>query len=330
MSIVLLVILVGVTFAFIVIYQAMILPPPQQTVMTGPFPLSTSKAVVSTRDFSTIPGSTAFLTDGQGTFQCFVYLDQNLKTGKHVDCGSNSNQPSCDTGLYGDCHCTSVADCTNCAHKGYNQLLNLYGVYKLEIMNAPDASRPNSVAVQLSVQTKYLNGTSNPGSNIQTIPLPPVSQQKWTMITISREGRRIDVYYNNTLVSSSTTNNMVVTTNVNGTPVTVGDFGLSGQVGGIYFFPNRLSIQDISTQYSQATDTRGNPTIFTTAQTSNSYTVSSGTTSNSIIKALCLDGSCISLPQVGQPNILHPNMGSYSNIFNINPQANVAAITKYA
>ena len=301
------------------------LPPPQQTVMSGPYPLSVSKAVVSTSDFSTVPGSTAFLTDGQGTFQCFIYLDQTLKTGGHVDCGTNQNQPSCDTGLYNDCKCTTPADCTNCAHKGYNQLINLYGVYKLEVMNAPDASRPNSVAVQLSVQTKYLNASSNPASNIQTIPLPPLAKQKWTMITISREGRRIDVYYNNTLVSSSTTNNMIATTNVNGTPVMVGDFGLSGHVGGISFFPSRLSIQDVSTQYGETTDTRGNPTVFTTSQTSNSYEVSSRTNTPSIISSLCLDGSCISLPQVGQPDI-----GSYSNILNINPQAGVAATTQYA
>lgn len=324
MDIVIIAIVTIAIVMIIIVYQIIVLPPPQRTVMSGPYSLSTSISAVSTSDFSTIPGSTAFLTDGQGTFQCFIYLDQTLKTGGHVDCGTNQNQPSCDTGLYNECKCTTQADCKNCAHAGYSQLINLYGVYKLEVMNAPDASRPNSVAVQLSVQTKYLNG-STPGSNIQTIPLPPLSQQKWTMITISREGRRIDVYYNNTLVSSSNTNNMVVTTNVNGTPVMVGDFGLSGQLGGISFFPNRLSIQDISTQYTTATDTRGNPTMFTTAQTSNSYTVSSGTNTPSIISSLCLDGSCISLPQVGQPSI-----GSYSNIFNINPQANVAATTQYA
>ena len=95
--------------------------------------------------------------------------------------------------------------------------------------------------------------------------------------------------------------------------------------GGISFFPSRLSIQDVSTQYAETTDTRGNPTVFTTSQTSNSYEVSSGTNTPSIISSLCLDGSCISLPQVGQPDI-----GSYSNILNINPQAGVAATTQYA
>lgn len=325
MNLVYIAIFAAVSFALVVIYQATIVPVRQETVLSGPFSLSSSISAVSTSDFGTVAGSTAFLTDGQGTFQCFVYLDHNLKTGGHVDCGTSQNKPSCETGLYNDCECTTSADCTNCAHTGYNQLINLYGVYRLEIMNAPDASRPNSVAVQLSVRTKYLNESSVPGSHIQTIPLPSLAQQKWTMITISRDGRRIDVYYNSNLVSSSTTNNMIVTTNVNGTPVMLGDFGISGQVGGISFFPARLSIRDVSAQYAKTTDTRGNPTMFKTTQTEGSYSIIPDLSTSSVINTLCLDGSCMPTLQVGEPNL-----SSYSNIFNINPQANVAVTTQYA
>ena len=79
------------------------------------------------------------------------------------------------------------------------------------------------------------------------------------MVTISREGRRIDVYYNNSIVSSSKTMNMISVTNVNGSPVMLGDSGLSGQIALLSFFPNRYSIQDVTTAYTKFTDTRGNP-----------------------------------------------------------------------
>lgn len=231
----------------------------QQTTVRGPLQLSSKVVAIGSENFSTIDSSTEFLKDGQGTFQFFVYLDQLARTGEHVDCGQDTNQPSCDTGLYNQCSCASSSDCENCAHAGYKHLVSLYGVYTLEIMNVPDASRPNSVAVQLAVRTNTEDSTGVQLVQIETIPLPPLSQQKWTMVTISREGRRIDVYYNNSIVSSSKTMNMISVTNVNGSPVMIGDSGLSGQIAVLSFFPNRYSIQDVTTAYTKFTDTRGNP-----------------------------------------------------------------------
>ena len=41
---------------------------------------------------------------------------------------------------------------------------------------------------------------------IETFVLPPLPFQKWTMITINREGRRFDIYYNSTLYNTIRTN----------------------------------------------------------------------------------------------------------------------------
>ena len=45
----------------------------------------------------------------------------------------------------------------------------------------------------------------------ETIPLPELPFQKWTMITIAREGRRFDIYYNGKIVTSKRTQNVVDT-----------------------------------------------------------------------------------------------------------------------
>jgi copper chaperone CopZ len=288
---------------FIVILYFIFKPSSNNSLnVKGPLQLSSKVVAIKSSSFSTLDASTAFLKDGEGTFQCFVYLDQLSKTGEHVDCGNNSYQPSCETGLYNDCTCITSSDCTNCLHAGYKHVLSLYGVYVLEIMNVPDASRPNSVAVQLALRTSTEETSDIKSSIIETIPLPPLPQQKWTMITISREGRRVDVYYNNKIVSSNKTMNMICVQDVNGSPVMIGDSGLSGQIGILSFLPNRVSVQDIESAYARLADTRGNPLEISTDKGALTQTFSSGTDTNSILHKLCLDGSCLSLPHVG-PNI---------------------------
>ena len=270
----------------------------QQVLVRGPLQISSSSEAIALTGFSSINVSTAFLNDGQGTFQCFIYLDQLSKTGEHVDCGNSMNQPSCDTGLYTICNCNTRVDCTNCAHTGYRKVFSLYGVYTLEIMNVPDASRQNSVAVQLTVRTNTEDASGVALSTIETISLPPLPQQKWTMITISREGRRLDIYYNNEIISSSKTINMITVANVNGSPAMIGDLGLSGQIGLLSFFPNRFSVQDVSNSYTQNTDTRGSPLQIATTKGAFTQTLSEGIDTSSWLHKLCLDGSCLSLPKV--------------------------------
>uniref|UniRef100_A0A6C0JV00 Lectin/glucanase superfamily protein n=1 Tax=viral metagenome TaxID=1070528 RepID=A0A6C0JV00_9ZZZZ len=293
------------------------------TNKNGPFNLSVTTNALNASDFASTTVANAFANDGQGTFQCFVLIDALSRTGGHVDCGVGSNKPDCDSGLYNICTCNATSDCTNCTHDGYQPVFTIHGIYTLEVMNAPDASRPNGVATQLTVRTRTDRG-GNPATQVETITLPPIDHQKWVMITIAREGRRIDVYYNNTLVTSSNLNN-VVSTISNGTPLITGNYMLSGKIGGLTFLPNRMSVQDVSSVYGKATNTRGDPLIFTTTPNAFAYDVIAAP-SSSIAERLCLDGSCLSFPQLGQPDI-----SSYPNIFNIKTSVSgVPFTTQYA
>lgn len=324
-TIVLVLLVLGILLYFI--FRPSSLP---NTMLNGPISLSTQVPALSNDNFPTLQAANAFLKDGQGTFQCFVYLDLLKRTGKHVACGTDSHQPDCSSGLYGQCTCSTVSDCTNCAHDGYESVFNLYGAFNFEVMNVPDASRPSGVAAQLSVRTETtVDGVD--AVQVQTIPLPPLDQQKWVMITICKEGRRIDVYYNNALVTSSKMINMISTKNPNGTPVTVGDPALSGQIAGLSFFPNRMTVQDVSSTYSNLADTRGNPIFLSTTPDMYGYKMNTGP-SNSLIQTMCLDGSCISFPQISAafPQIGQPDISSYTNIFRSSGSSNAIFTTQYA
>ena len=159
-----------------------------QVLNRGPYLLSGGIQVIGNSDLGSSPNT--FLTSGQGTFQCFVYLDGNVRTGNASDCGTDPAGPSCGTGTYQECPCETDISCSNCKHSGYKNLVNLYDTLRIEILTMPDASRQRSVSSQITVKTSPTQTTYA----IETFPLPPLPEQKWTMITISKQGRQICGY----------------------------------------------------------------------------------------------------------------------------------------
>lgn len=306
------------------------------TIKKGPFNLSSNTDILSVSDFSSPVIANSFFKDGQGTFQCFIMLNSFARTGGHVDCRasaslsdssstiSDNSVPSCDTGLYGICKCTSRNDCGNCNHEGYHTVFTIHNIYTLEIMNIPDASRPNGIGAQLTVRTSNTTVNTAEITQVETIPLPPIEHQKWVMLTIARDGRRLDIYYNNALVSSSKLQNIPYGTST-GAPLNIGNALLSGQIGALTFLPNHQSIQDVSAEYAKSVNTRGDPNLFITTLNSTSYDVKERP-ANSILSSLCLDGSCMTFPKIGEPNV-----SSYLNIFNTStPVAAAPLLTEYA
>lgn len=251
---------------------------------SGPYSITGGVSVILATD--SIDSRNIFLNHADEAIQLFVYLDGNMRMGQTVDSGSGG--PHQDTGMYGACVCTSAADCTNCNHKGYKKLLNVQNTFVLEVLKAPDASRQNSVSTQLYVKT-----LNNATYGVETFPLPPLPEQKWTMITISKQGRQVFVYYNSTLVLSKKATHNFSTTLPTCEPVSVGDATLSGNIAMVTYFSSHQGIQDVATRYQQMVDTRGNPISAQVIPTSSSYRIVDAN-SNSFVRALCLDGSCLS------------------------------------
>lgn len=238
---------------------------PAAITFDGPFSLTKRATAVAAGDFATAADATMYVTSGAATFQAFVYPDTLAQTAKAAGCGrgANAGSPSCESGLFGACQCGS--DCSNCAHEGYRNLINLYGVYAVEVLNVPDASRQNAVSAQVTVITR-----DSVNKYVETIPLPPLPLQRWTMITISHDGRRVDVYYNGGLVSSSKTDRPIMNIPNSVNYIEVGDSGLTGTAGLIRLSKGAANSSQVAATYAALADTRGAPASMLT--TPDAYT----------------------------------------------------------
>lgn len=210
-----------------------------------------------------------------GTLQAFIYPLQPQKTGTLTMCNpsgsANPGEPDCATGQYNLCRCTA-SDCSPCAHSGYVNVINVSNIYRLEILAAPDASRRNAAGAQFVVRTvglahplnaNRIEDTSQPKAQTifeETIPLPNIPFQKWTFVTIAREGRRFDIYYNDSLVVSKRTQ-YVVDTSIGFGPIIAGDPSLVGQITGVKSVSEKLTESQVAEVYKQSADTTGKPYI---------------------------------------------------------------------
>lgn len=264
--------------------------PAQATSVTkrGPYEL-----LGPTQVFACADNTKLMISDNDEAIQFFVYLDGNIRIGQSVDSGSNG--PSNDSGLYSLCPCADGLSCNSCvtpekSHKGYQTIINIQDTFVLEVLNIPDASRPNAVSAQIYVKTQ---SNSPEAYSIETFPLPPLPEQKWTMITISKNGRQINVYFNSTLVlAKKTQKNFSYKQAAGVSSVSVGSKKLSGKVAMVTYFSSHQTISDVTARYGEQTDTRGNLNTMNVVPTSNSYTIVDSQQS-SFIKTLCLDLSCL-------------------------------------
>jgi hypothetical protein len=227
----------------------------KDTVATavGPFDLSKRESGVVNADETAKfikPGA-----GGEAAISSFLYINPILRTGEHITCGSTPGIPSCETGEYTPCDCGDQGECAKvCRHLGYTTVLDVAnGIMHLEIMKAPDASRPNAAAVQLVFKTQ------GPPNKVyrETFVLPPIPFQKWIMFTVSREGRQYNIYYNDELVLSKST--MYTATQMAGVGISVGATGITGQAALINVYPTALRGTKVAQIYRESSDTRGFP-----------------------------------------------------------------------
>jgi hypothetical protein len=227
------------------------------TTVTGPFQLQESKQV------GDIKASQRILAlSNEGSLQAFVYPLAFQRTGVVTLCSDStappSGEPNCDSGRFGICTCAGT-DCSRCKHVGYVNILNISNVVRLEMLTAPDASRQNAALVQLVVRTFMRNPLNNNVEVVEeTMVLPKIPLQKWTMITIARDARRYDIYYNDKLVSSKRTEKLLDVTSAI-SPIIAGDPLLQGSVAYIEVFDKRLSQAEVATNYHRLADTTGQP-----------------------------------------------------------------------
>ena len=82
---------------------------------------------------------------------------------------------------------------------------------------------------------------------------------RWNQVTLTLEGRTVDVYLNGVLAKSTLLENIPLIKPVMVTMETSPDF--SGQAGLIQAWPRRLTAKAVADNYKRNTDTRGKPLI---------------------------------------------------------------------
>ena len=274
---------------------------------TGPFELNKQQTVASMTD------ARSFVEGPEASVQAFVYLNPMLRSGVHVPCGTSPGAPSCADGTYtGPCPCVGGDCVSSCPHPEYYPVMRVGGVLTVETLIAPDASRPGQVAVQMTVKTEDAAGAKY----LEIMILPPLAHQKWQMLTVAREGRRFDVYYNDALVSSQKTLYMPSTFIGSSGIVTGGEAALNGQVALFNLYNYRLSSSKVYAKYHDMTDTRGQPHLMEAGRdvaglvpsTSSSLTQTFGKLGS---VSLCPEGGCFEAPTVRPASPLYEWSSSY-------------------
>jgi len=287
--------------------------------MPGPITNISKKGPYNLNDVTTVFKDNSFKTNNSVSFQGFFYIDSLQKTGIVKTCSSTDpSKPNCDTGRYSLCPCVG-SNCSTCYHKEYISLIDFNdSTAILEVLAAPDASRQNKAYTQFTVKTQSPEDSSgNPVSTtasttvsdlyMETFVLPPIQFQKWIMITVNREGRRFDIYYNDVLVLSKMTSAPIYNSDLS-KDITVGGSRLNGSCGMFSLYDSSQTAGAVSRQYKSLITTRHSPAFDTSPPTIDWKTLSPHTlpldsipSINSSLPTisssfLCVGSDCINNP----------------------------------
>jgi hypothetical protein len=220
-----------------------------------------------------------------------VYINTAPKTVSNINCTDTTDttklRQSCTDYSFTSCTCRSANDCTNCSTDSYlNSLVSLGGFVNLWVSGYLAQSDKPFVSTVLAIKT-----ASNNASHIETISLPAIPLQKWTVITIAQEGRRIDIYYGADSVASTYLKHAPIPANATNSWM-VG--GMDGWVGRIGLFSSRLvhtTSDDVANDVAQLVDSTGLP-----------YSQNEMDFSFDLDLPSCILGTCPGLPAVHPPN----------------------------
>lgn len=216
-----------------------------------------------------------------------------------VDCitterGTDSTTfgPDCSDYSFKRCKCVGV-NCANCAVNGVNnstayeylsQLVSLGDYVQLWASGYTSQNDKPYVPAILKIRT----GPDSTHHYMESITLPAIPLQKWTVITIVKEGRRFDVYYGAELQISKLTDYVPVSPDLS-LNWTVGNAKWDGLIGLFMGFNRAYYMPDVLNDVSALLNTRGIP----------HYTENPSETSY-ITK--CVLGECTKLPDVKPRN----------------------------
>jgi hypothetical protein len=128
----------------------------------------------------------------------------------------------------------------------YKPLFQVANNWFFEISHGPNGYKQTNARIR--IRTKDSSGTIKD----EVMELPPLPKQKWICIAVLRDGRRFDVIYDKQIVSSQRLQNYPV---VIGSPLSVGNKGLSGSVIHVIISGRRLTPTEVERERLKYVDT---------------------------------------------------------------------------
>lgn len=222
-----------------------------------------------------------------------IKVDAAPKTLAKVDCveipanqNATSFGPSCSDYSFQSCACAST-DCGRCKmNTNYmSKLLNVGD--SLELWASGYTNQNDKPYVPAVLKVRTAQDTSQ--HFMEGVPLPAIPLQRWTIITIVKEGRRFDVFYGTNLVASKLLS--YVPTSAFGRQWFAGDPAWKGTIGFFAGSSTAPTADDVRKDVEALVNTRGVP-FYMDQMTFNFKVPETG----------CLLGNCNKLPSVRPPN----------------------------
>lgn len=225
-----------------------------------------------------------------------IYVESAPRTVRAVDCIPSGEVPTrflpdCGDYQYKACKCLG-ADCTACSldnsSSGYmSKLLGISDYVQLWASGYTNQNDKPYVPAMLKIRT----GKDSSQHYMESIPLPAIPLQKWTIITIVKEGRRFDVYYGANLEVSKLTDNVPVEPDSTLQWI-AGDNRWQGKIGLFKGFTSMRTGDDVKKDMDEILNTRGIPYYA-------DYTLAWPSMPE---LPKCLFGNCATLPDIKPKN----------------------------
>ncbi len=230
-----------------------------------------------------------------------IFISQAPRTVAKVDCIQisptnpvTSFAPSCSDYTYQTCECDRD-NCTRCVLTDDNnsflsKLVSNGDNIELWASGYTSQNDKPNIPVLLKVRTQK-DSTQH---YMESIALPAIPLQRWTIVTIVKEGRRFDVYYGQKSVTSKILQYIPATSNY-GSPWIAGNPKWKGQIGLFNGVSSTWSSDQVADDVSSLVDTRGIPLYLSQS----SFTLPS---IDGPIISDCIFGNCNEMPVVKPTN----------------------------
>jgi len=192
-----------------------------------------------------------------------IYVTSAPRTVSKVDCivSETALGPSCTDYSFNACKCNDTG-CGNCSLTEGKYLSKLLWLgNSMEVWASGYTSQNDKPYIPTLLKIKTAKDSQSTNTYMETISLPAIPLQKWTIITIVKEGRRIDVYYGAVPVASSYTTYLPVPAD-NSQNMLAGNSAWKGMIGFFKGSIGHYTSDDVTNDVSSLVDTKGVPYYF--------------------------------------------------------------------